>query len=206
MPTFNRYALTSLALSYLVFGACARSQAGDKTGVAPISDALQPVPEPNPLPASFTEYRSGVVSSDGAWNGSGAGFGNSARSGDLGPEIHPIQRDPVVYQRYWPQRWYGDPRRGIPADAPRAPMVFTPTDTTQLGYYYQRAPQWQPAPWMLPRAPGPWVHQFRRCRHHGSHRFWSTSGGNIFQSAPTPVQPDEPQPAVPPGPEKTARR
>src|SRR5690606_14167039 len=29
-----------------------------------------------------------------------------------------------------------------------------PTDTTQLGYYYQRAPQWMPTPGMIP--PPPW--------------------------------------------------
>jgi hypothetical protein len=65
------------------------------------------------------------------------------------PPIHqPIPRVPVEYQRFWPTTWYGDPRP--PRPIPLYPTVYMPTDTTQLGFYYQYVPQWRPIPGMLP--------------------------------------------------------
>ena len=99
------------------------------------------------------------------------------------PIKYPIRRMPVQYYSYWPARWYGEPGSGIAPNAPRFPVIYTPTDTTQLGMYYQRVPQWLPNPAMIPPAPWPtdwhnrqcangygygcgaaWVRRYRRCR------------------------------------------
>jgi hypothetical protein len=59
---------------------------------------------------------------------------------------------PVAYQRFWPGQWTGEPEGGTPV---RVAQVYRPTDTTQLGYYYQTVPQWMPNPAMYPGAPNP---------------------------------------------------
>lgn len=68
------------------------------------------------------------------------------------PDMAHIDRDAVIYYRYWPQRFYGQPGYRL---APSFPMVYMPTDTTQLGVYYSRVPQWLPNPRMYPRPPRP---------------------------------------------------
>lgn len=67
------------------------------------------------------------------------------------PQKYPIHRRGVQYQTMFPNQWYGMPGSGFQA----APMVYMPTDTTQLGYYYQHAPSWQPDPSRLPAKPIP---------------------------------------------------
>ena len=47
----------------------------------------------------------------------------------------PVERDAVRYYTYWPAKWYGEPGWRL---APSFPMVYMPTDTTQLGVYYVR--------------------------------------------------------------------
>jgi hypothetical protein len=70
------------------------------------------------------------------------------------PSKYPIQRRGVQYTSYFPSQWYG-------ADGPAPvspiayPMAYMPTDTTQLGYYYQHVPFWQPQPNPLPAMPHP---------------------------------------------------
>ncbi|MEX0716857.1 MAG: hypothetical protein WD066_09730 [Planctomycetaceae bacterium] len=66
----------------------------------------------------------------------------------------PIHRIPVNYTNYYPTYWHGQP---VPAGAtaPVFPQIAMPTDTTQLGYYYQRVPQWMPTPGMIPPPPFP---------------------------------------------------
>jgi hypothetical protein len=68
------------------------------------------------------------------------------------PDVAHIDREAVIYYRYWPQRFYGDPAWRL---TPSFPMVYMPTDTTQLGVYYARVPQWLPNPRMYPRPPRP---------------------------------------------------
>lgn len=67
------------------------------------------------------------------------------------PQKYPIHRRGVQYQHLFPNAWYGMPGSSFQA----APMVYMPTDTTQLGYYYQHAPSWQPDPSRLPARPIP---------------------------------------------------
>jgi hypothetical protein len=64
----------------------------------------------------------------------------------------PIYRDAIVYYRYWPDKWYGEPGFNL---RPMFPQVYMPTDTTQLGFYYARVPQWMPNPNMYPPIPRP---------------------------------------------------
>ncbi len=83
-------------------------------------------------------------------------------SGWAPPARVPVYRVPVEYQRYYPKTWYGSPGGSLPA---QYPVTYVPTDTMQLGYYWQRVPSWQPRPGMLPAPPRPdqWMmrqHQF----------------------------------------------
>lgn len=65
----------------------------------------------------------------------------------------PVVRRGVTYDRYWPEQWHGT---GSPAAGQYRsyPQVYSPTDTTQLGYTYQQVPYWQPAN-RLPPPPVP---------------------------------------------------
>jgi len=80
------------------------------------------------------------------------------------PMRNPIYRIPVTYLKRWPDSVAGITREG---KAPVYPMVYQPTDTTQLGFTYQRVPQWQPNPAMVP--PMPWPNQWhsRECGYRG---------------------------------------
>ena len=127
-----------------------------------------------------------------------------------------IHRDAPVYQKYVPDQWYGTgrtPQRGAPA----YPVVAQPTDTTQLGYYYQTVPQWQPNPGMLPPPPNPrtWHRREYEVGPDGTSTRWVPLVNawvpiqQLPQAAPTPAKPDpqpmpvpvEPQKAAPPPPE-----
>lgn len=66
------------------------------------------------------------------------------------PPRNTIDRIPVQYLRYYPGVWYGLPGSTLPVVAPQ---VHMPTDTTQLGFYYQRVPTWVPVPGMVPPSP-----------------------------------------------------
>ena len=68
------------------------------------------------------------------------------------PAKYPLHRRGVEYNTYFPNQWYGLPGGGL---AGGYPMVYQATDTTQLGFYYQHVPYWQPNPNMLPQRPVP---------------------------------------------------
>ena len=63
---------------------------------------------------------------------------------------HPQQ---VAYTKGFPDAWTGQPGAGV--GAARAAAIYMPTDTTQLGYYYQAAPRWQARRGMVPSVPNP---------------------------------------------------
>jgi len=67
------------------------------------------------------------------------------------PAKYPLHRRGVQYTSNFPAHWYGTPGGCYVG----APMVYQPTDTTQLGYSYQHVPFWQPTPGMLPQRPIP---------------------------------------------------
>ena len=62
-----------------------------------------------------------------------------------------IDRAGVFYHKYFPDAWTGAP---AVAQQPR-PHVYMPTDTTQLGFYYQQVPYWQSYNGMVPPVPRP---------------------------------------------------
>jgi hypothetical protein len=181
MSNLARFAMTSMTVAGLLTSFWSDVKAGDRPGVIQISDrSLQAIPEPNPLPVSATDNAGG--------NGGGAGgtvhgpvyyggleggqYSATFSGGQVGrviPTVVPINREPVMYLRYWPDQWYGMPGGGIAADAPRFPQIYMPTDTTQLGFYYQRVPTWEPRPWMLPPPPNPvHLHNYGSPFGHGA--------------------------------------
>ncbi|MEX1229542.1 MAG: hypothetical protein WEB58_04840 [Planctomycetaceae bacterium] len=73
----------------------------------------------------------------------------------------PVGRLPVGYTRF-----YADPRAvaagAVPAPAVY-PVIYTATDTTQLGYTYQHVPQWRDQPHLYPPTPWPANFHYRYC-------------------------------------------
>ncbi len=121
----------------------------------------------------------------------------SPTHGFVPPNKRPYFRQPVSYQHNYPANWVG----GTPG-APRGhhPAVYTPTDTTQLGYYYQKVPTWVPVPGFIPPAPHP-----SQWHYYGPTEVAAYSNSN---SCPAPTAPaveqestDEDVAPVPPKPE-----
>jgi hypothetical protein len=114
------------------------------------------------------------------------------------PVTTPVYREAVVYHRYWPARWYGQPGWRL---APIYPMVYMPTDTTQLGFYYQRVPQWLPNETMYPPAPRP--SDWHRRVVYGGVGDGMMAGGDCYGSAAAGggvmYQGHPGQPGLPPG-------
>jgi len=75
------------------------------------------------------------------------------------PAQYPVNRDGIWYRNMWPQAWYGNPGGGFIANSP---MVYQPTDTTQLGYSYAKVPTWRPIR-MIPPTPCPSNFHARVC-------------------------------------------
>lgn len=82
-----------------------------------------------------------------------SGCTQSPDSGWAPPGHFPCQRVAATYRKWFPDAWTGQPSNVDPNF--RYPMVYQPTDTTQLGYYYQRVPQWMPRRGMIPPTPHP---------------------------------------------------
>ncbi|MGZ0172787.1 MAG: hypothetical protein ACKVHE_24885 [Planctomycetales bacterium] len=120
------------------------------------------------------------------------------------PAKVPVRRSNVTYTNWGPNNARGG---GNGQAATRRPIIATPTDTTQLGYYYQHVPTWQPKN-ILPVPPHPRHWHTRPCQpdQNMSYVRWmriqnawvplnQIPGGQM--GTPTPVQPAMPQPAVP---------
>lgn len=124
------------------------------------------------------------------------------------PAKYPLHRRGVEYSSYYPNQWYG---AGADYSQARFPMVYQPTDTTQLGFYYQHVPFWQPVPGNLPERPIPaqWHivappvsaskfcngnvcfgagFGFRRC-YLGEEWIQTDPNGQSGTQSPTPIQP-----------------
>ena len=97
----------------------------------------------------------------------------------------PVVRRGVTYYRYHPDQWYGTGTP--PAGMYRSyPQVYSPTDTTQLGYTYQQVPYWQPAN-RLPPPPVPSQWHVRE-PHRGYHGRWHDCYTPIHHRQPANVQ------------------
>jgi len=129
----------------------------------------------------------------------------------------PIYRRGVQYNQYFPAAWYGTANGGITAG--NYPQIYQPTDTTQLGFYYQHVPYWQPNPNALPPRPipaqwhrrvptanapwnnGGWGHGYGGGAYCPPGSGWtesSTLTPTPMQSAPTATPAPTPVPAAPP--------
>jgi hypothetical protein len=71
------------------------------------------------------------------------------------PGKQAMWRRGVAYNKFFPDAWTGYPTAPVVPGMPRPVHVYMPTDTTQLGFYYQHVPYWLPAPGMVPAAPNP---------------------------------------------------
>ncbi len=179
----TRWAAAALAVTVIATGLPAA--AGEADGVTRVTDQV--------AGGTATQVHQSTVIWEGTWTACDNGVtGSGMLWPDAGwnrPMPTAMQRTPVVYSRRWPQTWAGQPGA---ARAAAPPMVFQPTDTTQLGFIYHGVPQWQPNPRMLPRAPWPATWHSRRCP------------GNGCMSMPTYVTPVAPQTAPQATPPKPA--
>lgn len=71
------------------------------------------------------------------------------------PDKAPVRRSYVTYSQYHPQTWYGAQAGGKGRKNKSYPIIGQPTDTAQMGYYYQQVPTWKPRPGMIPGTPDP---------------------------------------------------
>ncbi len=203
-----------LIVSGLMFSAAVPARADESSdGVARITDSRTPIPESQPVPAQpcldcqdggygygygDDDFNSGRPHSPVSVWIRGNGNTYSPDHGWAPPVKYPIREVPVSYYRYWPNRWYGEPGAGLPANAPRFPVVYMPSDTTQLGIYYQRVPTWQPNPAMIPPAPWPSVWHRRDCPN--AMRNAALVQGVVTEAQPT-MGPAQSEPTLAPQPE-----
>jgi|GEM_PF-1781965 len=103
------------------------------------------------------------------------------------------------YQRWYPQNWYsyqnGVSTYGRPtglAAYQHPPMVYWPTDTTQMGFYYKHVPSWQPIP-------VPFSGQRQGMVPQGNVTYAPASSTTGKSLEPTPATEAPPQPVVAPG-------
>lgn len=114
------------------------------------------------------------------------------------PAKYPLHRRGVQYNSYFPNQWYGLPGSGL---AGGYPMVYQATDTTQLGFYFQHVPTWQPNPNMLPQRPTPALWHIVAPPYNRN--LFADQGGlpgsmgtycPVEYGAPTPIQDGSPRP------------
>lgn len=123
------------------------------------------------------------------------------------PAKVPVRRSNVTYTNWGPNEW----GNYAGASNKRAPIIATPTDTTQLGYYYQHVPTWQPKN-ILPVPPHPRHWHTRPCQPDQNMSYvrwmriqnaWVPINQMPGVQTPTPIQ-AAPQQAVPPVPDENA--
>jgi len=184
--------LTSCLLAggiMIVAASSASAQTFENAGVIRISDS--PIKSDSPVPIAEGTSLSGAV--DCPPGGMPAyGYGHCRRAGGYRfspPVKRPIYRSPVSYTKGFSDAWTG---QSVASQRPayRAPTVYMPTDTTQLGYYYQTVPYWQPKPGAIPPPPIPaqWHTTVGQLPTYGHY-----PAGFIYGTAPTAV-PNSPTP------------
>ncbi len=213
MPSFLRRpaAMASLLLAIAVptAGSAADPSAPRTRPIAPVGTPIQQV--------NFNSCPNGDCYSGGGggvwgnrWGGdcatcnAGGLFGRGCRHGLASgqawvrpPATWGLSRTPNMYRYYWNAQLAGGPV----ATGVQYPMVYQPTDTSQLGFYYQSVPRWYYRPDMLPPAPAPyWPLGMNR-----AYGFVYPAGvaGEVVAPAPgglVPVPAQQPAPAVAPPP------
>ncbi|MDP1797770.1 MAG: hypothetical protein Q8K78_09825 [Planctomycetaceae bacterium] len=137
------------------------------------------------------------------------------------PGKWPIHRRGVQYTNFYPHTWAGTEGPAV-GEVPQYPMAYMPTDTTQLGFYSQHVPFWQPQPNPMPRRPIPaqwhhyaptvyasdWGNSYYKGGMNGAN-CPVVSDGTVIHGTPTPIAqpaapvqaaPEAPKP-LPPGPD-----
>jgi hypothetical protein len=122
-------------------------------------------------------------------------------AGWVAPGRIPMHRTWVPYWKFYPNQWSGQPA----GPQARLPVIYTPTDTTQLGYYYQHVPHWHSYANMIPPVPRPvdWHYQYQQPRAVGAVRTAAPTE-DLGQPQPMPT-PAPNQPAPPPPPQSLDR-
>jgi hypothetical protein len=184
MPKFPVQLVAALALAGVSLGDFSSAPAQESAPANPgvIAPQREPITEAEPLPIPGYPAASPESAATSNADGSSQGYyvanpagwsypllpdGSTAiRRGKnwygyenegpwLRPIRNPIDRVPVQYARYWPTSYYTGASDPNAQYAQALPVVYQPTDTTQLGFTYQRVPQWQPRPNAIPSAPWP---------------------------------------------------
>ncbi len=111
-------------------------------------------------------------------------FGQCPHSPDYGyappGKVHTPYPQQVAYRKGFPDAWTGQQGAGMGIGGPRAVSIYMPTDTTQLGYYYQAVPRWQAYRGMVPGTPTPSLWHQDLCQGQGC-RY---CGGNAAGGCP----------------------
>ncbi len=188
----------------LVLGSATSSsaQSFDSAGIVRISDvAIPPAPpvpsqQPQAAPAPIAEgaYSTGEVYYENCPDPNcrhcrlGHGLGHGYQRTFSPPVKRPIYRQGVAYYKMFPDAWTG--QQAVPVTNYQYPVIYMPTDTTQLGYYYQHVPYWQHRQGMVPPPPVPsqWHTTVSQSLYQGHH-----PAGKIIGHAPTAI----PTPAGP---------
>lgn len=179
MPKFSVKLVAALALAGLSLGNHSPASAQENAGELTITDSRpEAITESEQLPVPGDAATSGSIPYSGDYATSypmmaqgGSGYPSMPGGGvpirhkewygyqNHGPWMRPIRRPlhrvPVQYARYWPTSYYTGGYDPAARYAQPLPVVYQPTDTTQLGFYYQRVPQWQPRPNAIPGPPWP---------------------------------------------------
>ena len=193
MPKLPVKLTLALALAGVGVGDAIPLNAQDQEpGEVTITDSRpEPITESEPLPIPG-EGASEEAGSQGNYSPySLANYGNSAKPympnggtpiqkkdwygyQNNGPWMRPIRRPlyrvPVQYARYWPSSYYTGGYSPLAKYAQPLPMVYQPTDTTQLGFYHQRVPTWQPRPNAIPGPPWPPAWHYAIPVRYGTYR------------------------------------
>jgi hypothetical protein len=156
---------------------------------APTTTILTPVPDDG----------TGIIRvSDCPQNGDGAAERKKhlpPTTGWVPPGQISMHRMWVPYHKFYPNAWMGQPA----GPQARLPVIYTPTDTTQLGYYYQHVPHWHTYANMLPPVPRPvdWHYLYHSPRSARNVRRVAPME-DLGQPQPIPTPSDEqPAPAPP---------
>jgi hypothetical protein len=213
-----------LLLSIMLGGACATTASaqellinpnGQPVAPPPIAGVQETIPDfttgeiaeatpqvPTTILAPVPDDGTATVRvSDCPQDGSGlSSQGSRHRSPTAGwtaPGVIPLHRMWVPYHKFFPNPWMGQP---VGPQA-RLPVIYMPTDTTQLGYYYQHVPHWHSYANMVPPVPRPvdWHYKYQPARVISSRRVGTPTPSEDL-GRPQPM-PEGEQPAPPPPPQ-----
>lgn len=164
----------------------------------PSGTVLTPIPEEMPATVRISDCpQSGPVVGTGVVANNGRRKCAPPSTGWYPPGVIAMNRMWVPYHKFFPNAWTGQP----PAPQVRLPMIYMPTDTTQLGYYYQHVPHWHAYADMIPPVPRPvdWHRQYRTAALEAP-TYQVVPSTQLGEPQPVP-SPSNQSPAPPPPPQ-----